>query len=459
MTDTPVYPPVPGPVDRESFFDAQARNRRASWWFTALSAGAIAVMGIPLSAVISPLLYAFLLILTDVVRLVLHAPHVVLHHASGTGGPTPAIAYVVGALLLVLPGSLVLLAAWVGVRRIYRRAGAGGTVLALGAREPHATDLEEQQLANVAGEMAVAAGVPPPAVRIIDSDVPNAAAVGRDVDDATVVVTTGLLRALSRDETQAVVGHLVASAGNGDLRIGTTIGSVFGALGLVGSVLRAPAEGRPRTTLRRLLRYAFRSHTVDDAAAVAETLTHEGVEWETDPNEAQPSGVRSMLLIPFMVAGAAFAMTSWVFSFVLVNPFLRRAWRSRKYLADAAAVELTRDPDALARALTKLRASGDVVPGTDGAAHLFVVGGDFNAPVPKRVERLRAMGAGTPSLLTHRSRKQNAILATFLVITSPLWIAFFLLMLSVGLLMTMVSLMVDSLFLAPVVALIHALLT
>lgn len=470
MTDAPAYATVPGPVDRESFFDAQTRNRRASWWFTALSAGAILVMGIPLSAVISPLLYALAIVVYDLIHLVVHLPDLFPGGNGSSSSDAVTVAqYAVGAAALILPGSLVLLLSWLGVRRLSRRAGAGGTVLALGAREARNGDYEEQQLVNVVGEMAAAAGVPPPRVRLLDSPVPNAAAVGSRMDDATVVVTTGLLRTLDRDETQGVVAHLVASVGNGDLRIGTTIGSVLQTLGLVSSVLRAPSEGKPRTTLRRLMRYAFHRPGADDAAAAAELLAKAGGDVDSD-SMPDANGFKTMLLLPFMVAGLAFSMTSWVFSFVVLNPFLRRAWRSRKYLADAAAVELTRNPDGLARALATLDGRDPLVPGTEWAAHLFVVGrktagadapytATYVAPVAKRIERLREMGASVPSRLTHRSRRTTVILAVFLTLTSPLWLGFFALLLSLGLLLTMVSLMVDSLFLAPAVALLHALLT
>src|SRR4051812_21756500 len=64
------WAPIPGPVDRESFYAAQLRNRRATWRLTALCALAILVMGIPLSAVLSPLLYGLTFLGLDVANLV-----------------------------------------------------------------------------------------------------------------------------------------------------------------------------------------------------------------------------------------------------------------------------------------------------------------------------------------------------------------------------------------------------
>ncbi len=56
--DDPPWRPIPGPVDRESFEDAQRRHRRSSWRWTIACAAAVALMGVPLSAVISPLVVA-----------------------------------------------------------------------------------------------------------------------------------------------------------------------------------------------------------------------------------------------------------------------------------------------------------------------------------------------------------------------------------------------------------------
>jgi heat shock protein HtpX len=76
--------------------------------------------------------------------------------------------------------------------------------------------LAEQRLANLVQEVAVAAAVPPPRVLLINSKAANVGAAGLTMDDATVVVTQGFVR-LPRDEQQAVIAHVMASVGNGDL--------------------------------------------------------------------------------------------------------------------------------------------------------------------------------------------------------------------------------------------------
>jgi hypothetical protein len=66
--------PVPGPVDRESFFEAQRRHRRATWRLSTVCVAAVAIMGIPLSLVLTPVLYALVLLLAHLADLVVPIP-------------------------------------------------------------------------------------------------------------------------------------------------------------------------------------------------------------------------------------------------------------------------------------------------------------------------------------------------------------------------------------------------
>ena len=66
---------------------------------------------------------------------------------------------------------------------------------------------EQRQLVNVVEEMAIASGVPKPRVWVVPDEDPNAFATGRDAESASIAVTEGLLKTLSRDELQGVVAH------------------------------------------------------------------------------------------------------------------------------------------------------------------------------------------------------------------------------------------------------------
>ena len=74
--EAPLHPwrPIPGPVDRESFFAAQARNRRATWRLGAVGVLAVLLMGIPLSVVVSPLVWAAFFLLNDIVNRITPTP-------------------------------------------------------------------------------------------------------------------------------------------------------------------------------------------------------------------------------------------------------------------------------------------------------------------------------------------------------------------------------------------------
>ncbi len=100
----------------------------------------------------------------------------------------------------------------------------------LRARDPNAA--EETRLADVLDEVAVAAGIRTPSLGVIDDRAPNGFVVGA-TDAPGVVVTTGLLEILKRDELEAVVGHLVARAIGGDLRYASLLAGNVTALGYV----------------------------------------------------------------------------------------------------------------------------------------------------------------------------------------------------------------------------------
>lgn len=509
------YPALPGPVDRESFLDAQRRHRRASWWFTLWSGAAILLTGIPLSTVITPLVYMGAFLGVDLVNLVHPVGDVARslgssNSSSSSSTPvhwTPALVAVAAASLLV-PGALVLLGAWVAVRRLFRHAGAGAGVLHVGARDPRPGDLEEHQLVNVVAEMAAAAGVPSPAVKLIDSDVANAGVIGGSLDDATVVVTTGLLAHLDRDETQAVVGHLVGSAGNGDLHIGTTILSVYQTFGLVSAFLGAPLDRQSRHTVWRVLRSMF-SRGRADVGDLGDVLA--AAEPEVGDSNKSP-GLLSILTLPFLMASGAFLMTRMIFTWLLINPFLKRGWRARKELADASAVELTRNPTALSRALAALTGYGGLVPGAGWAAHLFVVGPEVHAEIvqhqleeqaaairahpevafserlrqaqelsasrlaagatstteqpavaeflprlSRRIDHLRRLGAD-PGIEVVGPRRRSGCATAFLVVLSPLWIAIGAILLGCALALVGIAFAIDAMYLGLVIVPLHLLL-
>jgi len=134
----------------------------------------------------------------------LAAAHLLPDTWAQLGGDPAPVRWGFLALLLVVPGALVMLGAWLGLRVALRESWVGGARRRLRARRPDPAVLDERRLANLAEEIAVAAAVPPPRVLVADLPSANAIVLGRDVGDATIVLTRGLLDTLGRAEQQAV---------------------------------------------------------------------------------------------------------------------------------------------------------------------------------------------------------------------------------------------------------------
>jgi Zn-dependent protease with chaperone function len=297
-------------------------------------------------------------------------------------------------VLVVAPGVVLIGLCWLAIHWLFRRAGTGGAILALGARAPRPGDLEEQQLVNIVQEMAIAAGIPSPRVLLLDGDRPNAAGLGRSAEDAAVVVGRRILDELDRDETQAIVGHLVGSIANGDLRIAFATASVFETFGLLLALLDAPVSPAARATLgrlRELARTARDPRTTATTADLVAAMLTEGtslarLEDVTRAMQRAIEGIRGLgflnplrmtrlaLFVPYVLASLVARLVLFLTVGVLLGPLIALAWRARRHLADATAVQLTRYPAALARALVWLVDHAAVVRGAEWGAHLFVVG-------------------------------------------------------------------------------------
>ncbi|HEY8515883.1 MAG TPA: M48 family metallopeptidase [Candidatus Binatia bacterium] len=245
------------------------------------------------------------------------------------------------------------------------RAFGDAVVLAsLGARPLDPSNLEHKQLQNIVHEMAVASGLPLPRVMVIDDPAPNALATGRDPERATIAVTSGLLEKLDRAQTQGVVAHEMAHIGNRDTRLGVLVAVMIGAVALLSDV-------------------AWR------------------VRWQPARGASRHGDGRLTPILPLLLVATALAPLAGRLAAFAIS-------RQREYLADATAVELTRNPLALASALEVI--AQDRRPterGTRGTAHLFFVRpharrvdereGRFaswwatHPPIAERIARLRAM--------------------------------------------------------------------
>jgi Zn-dependent protease with chaperone function len=387
-----------GPANPETFFAAQKRNRRATWRMSALCTFAAFIMGIPLTLVLTPLLYVGTMIAAEIInhfsplppdfwrqandlaKLGMRVADYVINQ-KGTLDPGELTA---GLLLVLLPGMVVAFGLWFAMLALFRHGGVGGTLTSMNAREPNHADLKELQLVDTAQEMAIAAGLPAPKIMLVDSVGANAAAVGTSAHDARIVISRRLLDDLDRNQMQAILAHLVGSIGNGDLGIAFTVTSVFETCGLLVNLINAPFGKESRSRLWRVARYMLGGGTPEkraaDAADIAESLATslDGDTPEMDKyfNQGNPGLIKKVyrfVMFPLMFTNMAIEITLWFFLDLLLGPCMAMLWRTRRYLADASSVELTRNPDALARALQCLSEDNTAFDSGDWATHLFVV--------------------------------------------------------------------------------------
>jgi len=502
---------IPGPVDRVHFEDEQRRYRRKSWRFSAFAALAAVVTGIPACIVVTPLVYTFALVVAYVVN-----AFVPLHPSTWTWLQTLAeaipravdaidkagiqhnvVRIALGIAVLVVPGAITMFVTWIVIRGLLGRVGVGWSLDRLGARPLKTRDLEEIQLRNLVEEMAVAAGVAPPKVLMIDVPEPNAAITGLHVDDSTILVTRGLLDTLDRDETQAVIAHLVGSVGNGDLKIASIIFSIYQTWGALALALDAPVQKRARKAIWRAIKVAFRPQRrevdVWEAEFVSDALLRGSLNEDADPTDIgervmsssssrtrqrQPNFMENgyvMAMLPLMLGAQIVRFAIFISSVVLVGPIISFMWRTRRHLADAMAVQLTRYPSGLASALQKLGtprglfgSRGNGLKGAGGLEFLFIVWsgstsndaviGQFGRMHPKlhkRMRRLRALGATnvTDAMTRGQRWSKGTVLFGFLffgLLIGPLMALAFGLSLVVLVMLTMLCLMMMELLMLAV---------
>ncbi len=194
-------------------------------------------------------------------------------------------------------------------------------------------DPKQRMLENVVEEMAIAGGVPKPAVYVIPDSDPNAFATGPGPQKSSIAVTRGLLDSLNREELQGVVSHEMSHVKNYDIRLMTVVAA------LVGSVLLLSDWGR------------------------------RGLWWGGGRRRSRDGGGSGALALVFF----AVWLVSLILAPLIAQLVAMSVSREREYLADASGGELTRNPLALASALEKIDAA--VTPTESikqGVAHLCI---------------------------------------------------------------------------------------
>jgi Zn-dependent protease with chaperone function len=179
----------------------------------------------------------------------------------------------------------------------------------------NSTDPDERKLLNVVEEMSIASGISMPQVYVIDGEHGiNAFAAGHSTNDATVTVTRGCMKILSRDELQGVIGHEFSHILNGDMKINLRLmGIIFGilCLAIIGRILLQTARG----------------------------------------------GGRSRGQNPLPLIGLVLLLVGYIGVFFgrLIQAAISR---QREFLADASSVQFTRNPGGITGALKKIGGLG-----------------------------------------------------------------------------------------------------
>lgn len=215
-------------------------------------------------------------------------------------------------------------------------------------------------LGSIVSELTQRANLPMPRLYIIPEQAPNAFATGRDPEHAAVAVTVGLLDMLDRQELSGVLAHELSHVKHRDTLLMTIAASLAGAMSMIANM------------------------------AMFGALWGGGFGNDNDRGANPIGGLLGVLIAPIAASLIQMAIS-----------------RSREFMADEEGAHLTRQPLALARALSKLEAWKQRLPmhtGSPATAHLFIVNPftgeglshlfSTHPSTQERIERLQAMAGG-----------------------------------------------------------------
>ena len=213
-----------------------------------------------------------------------------------------------GVIAIVTIGSLFRLAQLRGGGRVVAEA-MGGRLLNLGTR-----DADERKVLNVVEEIAIASGTPVPPIYLMEDTAINAFAAGYKAQDAVIGITRGCIQQLNRDELQGVIAHEFSHIFNGDMRLNIRLmGLLYGimVIGLIGYYITRGS--------------VYRGHST---------------------RSNKKSGGIAILGIGLLIVGYGGTFFG--------NIIKAAVSRQREFLADASAVQFTRNPDGISGALKKI---------------------------------------------------------------------------------------------------------
>jgi len=288
-------------MERSDFFSSIEKNKRRTFWFFVLILAACFATGAVIEILSNPL---SLVSGSSFSSALSQMPNSPIAHA-----PSPVFQALKGGITFLIIGFIVCGAVYLFGSPLLIALGGG----------KEASEQEEPVLHHVVEEMAIAAGLPKPKIAIADKEELNAYTTGMNPENATIVITRGALKNLSREELQAVSAHEIAHIGNWDTRY-TTYVSIFVGLTLFG---------------------IFLANKLPQGAKIYKKFDKGGYK----------DNAWIISLISFLVAALM-----WIVPF-LMRLMKNNAAFEREFLADASAVQFTRNPTALISALEKFKAA------------------------------------------------------------------------------------------------------
>lgn len=207
--------------------------------------------------------------------------------------------------------------------------------------------------------LCITTGTPMPTLYVVQDAAPNAFAMGRTPDKASITVTTGLFELMTDRELEGVLGHELGHIRNYDIRVSLIVFGLVVAVGVLADLM---------------MRVAFFGGA----------------------RRSSGNGQAQVLLLVFGLVAAIVAP-------LLAGAVQAAISRQREYLADATSAMTTRDPEGLASALGKLAEHGRPLQRANTSmAHLWIADPlkpkalarmfATHPPLPERIERLHAMG-------------------------------------------------------------------
>lgn len=319
-----------------NFFDAQEKAKRATRWLVVVYLLSVALIVAGITAIVAAVIYS--------------------SNQGAIASPALLAAAAVIAALFIVGATLYKTSVLSsGGGRVAK--DMGGTLVPTDVQDPL-----RRRLRNVVEEMAIASGIPVPEIYVLESESGiNAFAAGFTPGDAAVAVTRGTLELLNRAELQGVIAHEFSHILNGDMRLNIRMmGILFGimVLGIIG---------------RMVLRGHYHGGYVSNR---------------------RNKGAPAVLMI-----GLGLAILGWIGVFI-ARLIKAAVSRQREFLADASAVQFTREADGIANALKKIGGyqHHSYISGTDPeeVSHMLFAGGTSRlttmfATHPPLAQRIKAL--------------------------------------------------------------------